>query len=97
MTEGNIKEHGLALDGLKTRLVKLSASAKQHDFAAESIPRCIPFITESASLQTGAEQVGGELCSSIRQLDDKIRLATETAREASARASASNNNRIREL
>lgn len=97
ITEGNIKEHGNALEGLKSRLVKLCASAKQHDFPAESIPRCVPFITESANLQVGAEQVSGDLENTIKQLEDKIRLASETAREATARASASNNNKIREL
>ena len=65
ITEGNIKEHGNTLEGLKARLVKLSAGAKQHDFAAETITRCIPFITESASLQTGAEQLGGDLSNTI--------------------------------
>lgn len=41
--------------------------------------------------------MSGDLENTIKQLEDKIRLASETAREATARASASNNNKIREL
>ena len=77
--------------------MKLEASAKQHDFAEESIPRSVPFITEAESLRAGIGEVDGQVGAIAISLQNTTRFASETARETAARLAAGNNLRVREL